>query len=123
MDAGRSARTVGARAPHARALAHGAAGFISKRSGLDELQTALRAVLAAQTWLPPSLRGVVLAATDDAEERRLAEEEAARTSRVFFQTETRAGSPAATPGGATMPGLPGIDLAGLTGQLGQQTAQ
>jgi DNA-binding NarL/FixJ family response regulator len=30
-----------------RALAHGAAGFISKRSGLDELQTALRAVLAA----------------------------------------------------------------------------
>ena len=55
-----------------RALAHGAAGFISKRSGLDELQTALRAVLAAQTWLPPSLRGTVLVGEADAEERRLA---------------------------------------------------
>ena len=55
-----------------RALAHGAAGFISKRSGLDELQTALRAVLAAQTWLPPALRGVVLVGDADAEERRLA---------------------------------------------------
>jgi DNA-binding NarL/FixJ family response regulator len=55
-----------------RALAHGAAGFISKRSGLDELQTALRAVLAAQTWLPPALRGSVLVGEADAEERRLA---------------------------------------------------
>lgn len=55
-----------------RALAHGAAGFISKRSGLDELQAALRAVLAAQTWLPPPLRGTVLVGDADADERRLA---------------------------------------------------
>lgn len=57
---------------------------------------------------------------DAAEQRRLAEEEAARVSRVFFQTEARTGSPAGVPGGSTMPGL---DLAGLTGQPGQQTAQ
>ena len=39
-----------------RALVHGALGFISKRSSLDELQAALRTVLAAQTWVPPPLR-------------------------------------------------------------------
>ncbi len=56
---------------------------------------------------------------DRAEERRLAEAESARTSRVFFQTEARTASP---PGTST-PGLTGLDLAGLTGQPGQQTAQ
>ncbi len=44
-----------------RALAYGAAGFISKRAGLAELCEALRAVLSAQTWLPSSLRGAVAA--------------------------------------------------------------
>lgn len=70
--------------------------------------------------MPPT---ITTPPVDRAEERRLAEEEAARVSRVFFQTEARTGSPAATPGGATTPGLPGLDLAGLTGQPGQQTAQ
>ena len=55
-----------------RALAYGAAGFISKRAGLDELCEALRAVLAAQAWLPPSLRGAVAAAATDADDRALA---------------------------------------------------
>lgn len=55
-----------------RALAHGAAGFISKRSSLDELQTALRSVLAAQTWLPPALRGSVAVSAGDDDDRRLA---------------------------------------------------
>ncbi|TER67759.1 TrbI/VirB10 family protein [Pseudomonas aeruginosa] len=73
-----------------------------------------------QPVVPPT---ITTPPVDRAEERRLAEEEAARVSRVFFQTEARTGSPAATPGGATTPGLPGLDLAGLTGQLGQQTAQ
>jgi len=83
-----------------------------------------RPILDAQNRGQPVVPPTITAPTvDRAEERRLAEEEAARTSRVFFQTEARAGSPAATPGGATMPGLPGLDLAGLTGQPGQQTAQ
>ena len=55
-----------------RALAYGAAGFISKRSGLDELQGALRAVLACETWLPPALRGAVAAVVPDAGDRELA---------------------------------------------------
>lgn len=55
-----------------RALAYGAAGFISKRTGLDELQEALRAVLACQTWLPPALRGAVAAVAPDAGDRELA---------------------------------------------------
>jgi DNA-binding NarL/FixJ family response regulator len=55
-----------------RALAYGAAGFISKRTGLDELQEALRAVLACQTWLPPTLRGAVAATAADFSDRELA---------------------------------------------------
>jgi DNA-binding NarL/FixJ family response regulator len=55
-----------------RALAYGAAGFISKRAGLDELQEAVRAVLACQTWLPPTLRGAVAAVTTDVSDRELA---------------------------------------------------
>ncbi len=55
-----------------RALAYGAAGFISKRTGLDELKDALRAVLACQTWLPPALRGAVAAAQTNPTDRELA---------------------------------------------------
>jgi DNA-binding NarL/FixJ family response regulator len=55
-----------------RALAYGAAGFISKRAGLDELCEALRAVLSAQAWLPPSLRGAVAATAQAADDRALA---------------------------------------------------
>lgn len=55
-----------------RALTHGAAGFISKRSGMDELQQALRAVLNAQTWLPPALRGATAGAAANMDDQRLA---------------------------------------------------
>jgi type IV secretion system protein VirB10 len=58
---------------------------------------------------------------DEAEQRRLAEEEAARLSRVFFQTQP--GATAGNPGAMTTPSLPGVDLASLTAQAGQQTAQ
>lgn len=58
-----------------RALAYGAAGFIAKRAGLDELQTALRAVLACETWVPAALRDQVANAAvtpdDDALANRL----------------------------------------------------
>ena len=42
-----------------RALDHGAAGYIPKSAGLDELRDAIRAVLACEEWLPPALRGAV----------------------------------------------------------------
>ena len=42
-----------------RALDHGAAGYLPKSSGLDELREAIRAVLACEQWLPPSLRAAV----------------------------------------------------------------
>jgi type IV secretion system protein VirB10 len=57
--------------------------------------------------------------TDPEEQKRLAEEEAARTSRVFFQTEART-AVAGTPGLATLPNLAG---SGLPAQPGTPTAQ
>lgn len=42
-----------------RALDHGAAGYLPKSSGLDELRDAIRTVLACQTWLPAALRASV----------------------------------------------------------------
>lgn len=55
-----------------RALAYGAAGFIPKSASLAELQDALRAVLACETWLPESLRRAVENNPAAAEERALA---------------------------------------------------
>lgn len=71
-----------------------------------------------QPVVPPAISTPTV---DEAEQRRLAEEEAARTSRVFFQTQP--GTMPATSVGAITPGAPGLDLAGLAGQPGQQTAQ
>lgn len=71
-----------------------------------------------QPVVPPT---ITTPAVDEAEQRRRAEEEAARTSRVFFQTQ-----PGSTPnaqGRSTTPNIPGFDLAGVAGQSGQQTAQ
>lgn len=42
-----------------RALDHGAAGFLPKSAGLDELRDAIRAVLACEQWLPASLKASV----------------------------------------------------------------
>ena len=42
-----------------RALDHGAAGFLPKSAGLDELREAIRAVLACEQWLPMSLKASV----------------------------------------------------------------
>jgi len=75
-----------------------------------------RPILNAQNAGQPVATPVVpTPRVDEAEQRRRAEEEAARVSTVFFQA--RSGS---TPGTSTMPGLPGIDMAA---QPGQATAQ
>jgi DNA-binding NarL/FixJ family response regulator len=42
-----------------RALDHGAAGYLPKSAGLDELRDAIRSVLACETWLPSALRASV----------------------------------------------------------------
>ena len=71
-------------------------------------------ILSAQNAGQPVVPPVVpTPGVDEAEQRRRAEEEAARLSTVFFQS--RPGSTAtATPG--TMPGLTGLDLGSATGQ-------
>ncbi|WP_423753050.1 TrbI/VirB10 family protein [Agrobacterium tumefaciens] len=71
-----------------------------------------------QPVVPPAIS---IPTVDEAEQRRLAEEEAARTSRVFFQTQP--GTTAVVSAGSVATGAPGLDLAGLAGQPGQQTAQ
>lgn len=44
-----------------RALAYGAAGYLSKRAALGELQTGLRAILACDPYVSPNLRSAVAA--------------------------------------------------------------
>src|SRR3546814_729080 len=49
-----------------RALDHGAAGYLPKSSGLDELRDAIRSVMACEQWLPASLRAAVTRAQSSA---------------------------------------------------------
>ncbi|SHJ41210.1 type IV secretion system protein VirB10 [Roseomonas rosea] len=80
-----------------------------------------RPILDAQNRGQPVTPPMAAAPTvDPVEQRRRAEEEAARTSRVFFQTEARVAAPIATAGGAGSPSLSGL---GLPGQPGAPTAQ
>ncbi len=55
-----------------RALDHGAAGFLPKSSGLDELREAIRCVLACEQWLPASLRASVARAQSSQHDTELA---------------------------------------------------
>lgn len=73
-----------------------------------------------QSVVPPS---IATPTVDEAEQRRRAEEEAARTSKVFFQAAPRASTAAATPGGANLPNLVGLDLTGQPGQPSTQDKQ
>ena len=80
-----------------------------------------RPILSAQNAGQPVAPPVVpTPGVDEAEQRRRAEEEAARVSTVFFQS--RQGSPAAATPGA-MPGLAGFDPSGTTGQPTAQDKQ
>jgi type IV secretion system protein VirB10 len=77
-------------------------------------------ILSAQNAGQPVASLVVpTPGVDEAEQRRRAEEEAARLSTVFFQS--RQGSTAATPG--TMPGLPGFDPGSAAAQPTAQDRQ
>ncbi|GAA4864501.1 response regulator transcription factor [Luteimonas vadosa] len=55
-----------------RALDHGAAGYLPKSTGLNELRDAIRTVLACEQWLPPPLRGAVANARSSTDDTRLA---------------------------------------------------
>ncbi len=68
-----------------------------------------------QPITPPAM---ATPARDPAEERRLAEEEAARLSTVFFQSGQRS----ATTPGSNMPGLTGLDLGGQPATQDRHTA-
>lgn len=71
-----------------------------------------------QPVVPPTIATPMV---DEAEQRRRAEEEAARISRVFFQTGQPFAALAETaPGGTSPPNLGGPDLAG---QINQYTTQ
>ncbi|MCQ9147957.1 MULTISPECIES: TrbI/VirB10 family protein [Hyphomicrobiales] len=59
---------------------------------------------------------------DPAEQRRLAEAESARTSRVFFQTETRTTASAIAPDANTTTNLAGLDQAGTPTAQDRQVA-
>ncbi|MEA4838668.1 MAG: TrbI/VirB10 family protein [Rhodospirillaceae bacterium] len=72
---------------------------------------------ARDSGQPVTAPAVPTPRVDEAEQRRRAEEEAARLSTVFFQAR---GGTATTPGTNTTPGLPGLDMAA---QPGQATAQ
>ena len=68
-----------------------------------------RPILDAQNRGQPVTPPMAAAPTvDPVEQRRRAEEEAARTSRVFFQTEARVAAPIATVGGPGSPSLSGL---------------
>jgi len=66
-----------------RALDHGAAGFIPKSSGLDELTRALDTVLGCQEWVPPHLARAVADIESDDEDLALAARFARLTPQQF----------------------------------------
>lgn len=66
-----------------------------------------------QAVVPPSIPTPTV---DEAEQRRRAEEEAARTSRVFFQTEARSGATAEPSGNVATPDLSGLNPSGQAPQ-------
>jgi DNA-binding NarL/FixJ family response regulator len=66
-----------------RAIDHGAAGFIPKSAGLDELTRALNTVLDCQEYVPPHLARTVAGMTDNNGDRQLARRMAALTPQQF----------------------------------------
>ena len=66
-----------------RALDHGAAGYIPKSAGLDELREAIRTVLACEQWLPPALRGAVTRTRSSPADAELAARLASLTPQQF----------------------------------------
>ncbi len=81
-----------------------------------------RPILDAQNRGKPVVPPTIMAPTvDEAEQRRRAEEEAARTSKVFFQTEPRSQAPALS--ADTLASLANLGTPGQSGGTGPQDRQ
>jgi type IV secretion system protein VirB10 len=80
-----------------------------------------RPILSAQDRGQPVVPPTIQPTVDAAEQRRLAEQEAARTSRVFFQTEAQ--TPAASPAPGGVPTNANLTGLGLPDQFNMPTAQ
>lgn len=66
-----------------RALDHGAAGYLPKSTGLQDLRDAIRAVLGLQQWLPPALRNAVDSARSQPGDTELASRLASLSPQQF----------------------------------------
>ena len=66
-----------------RALDHGAAGYIPKRVGMEDIRAAIRAMLACETWLPDDLRAVVARTQPSPADSELASRLARLTAQQF----------------------------------------
>lgn len=66
-----------------RALDHGAAGFIPKRTGMDTIRQAIMAILDCQIWLPEDLRVALAQTGSDPADRDLATRLASLTPQQF----------------------------------------
>ena len=66
-----------------RALDHGAAGYIPKSAGLDDMRDAIRSVLDCEEWLPPALRQAVARARSEPGDADLAARLASLTPQQF----------------------------------------
>ncbi len=66
-----------------RALAHGASGFIPKRSGMDDIRRAITALLGCETWLPEDLKQTLARTAEDPEDSALAKRLSSLTAQQF----------------------------------------
>lgn len=66
-----------------RALDHGAAGYIPKRVGMDEIRAGIRAMLDCETWLPDDMRGIVARTAPSPTDSDLAHRLARLTAQQF----------------------------------------
>ena len=66
-----------------RALDHGAAGYLPKSSGLEDLREAIATVLACEQWLPPALRAPVARARSSTHDAQLASRLASLSPQQF----------------------------------------
>ena len=91
-----------------RALDHGAAGYLPKSAGLDDLRDAIRCVLACDTWLPPALRASVTRAQSSPNDAALAARLASLSPQQFREpalAEQLSHLPAARANGHSRPDL------------------
>ncbi len=66
-----------------RALAHGASGFIPKRSGMDDIRHAIAALLECEVWLPEDLKQTLARTAEDPADSALARRLSSLTAQQF----------------------------------------